>query len=93
MLAILVVQNNKKSAILVVKNNKKNRPYWWCKTIKKSAILVVQNNKKSAILVVQPNPVGVELFFNANPFFRINKQIRSLVTWLKTFYLRTNASN
>ena len=49
-----------------------------------SAILVYLNNEKSAILVFQTNPVGVELFCNANTFFCFMKQIWPLVTCEKT---------
>ena len=37
------------------------------------AILVSQNNKTAAMLVSLTNPVGVELFSNANAFFCSNQ--------------------
>ena len=38
-----------------------------------AAILVSQNNETVAMLVSQTNPVGVELFSDANAFFCSNK--------------------
>ena len=38
-----------------------------------TAILVSQKNDTAAMLVSQTSPMGVELFSNANAFFRSNK--------------------
>ena len=68
-IAILVYLNNETSAILVYLNNEK------------SAILVYQMieiYEKSAILVYQISFVRVELCFNANTLFRLNKQVYAL---------------
>ena len=38
-----------------------------------AVILVSQNNETVAMLLFQINPVGVEIFSYANPFFRSNE--------------------
>ena len=52
-----------------------------------AAILVFQNNERAAMLVYQDNPVGVEIFPNANASFCSNEFAQMLARWVKTLYI------
>ena len=54
-----------------------------------AVILVSQNNETTAMFVSQTNPVGVQLFSHANAFFRSNKFVWMLATWVKTLYCKS----
>ena len=44
------------------------------------AMLVSQNKEMAAMLVSQTKTLGIELYFNANTFFRFSKPIWPVVT-------------